>query len=131
MDSMKRIESLLVLASVIIVLGIFNSCKKDPVAPTLNTEAVTNVSLTSVTSGGTITNTGGADIIAFGVCWGTTSNPTISGSHTVDGKGAGSFVSNVTGLTPNTLYYLRAYASNSVGTSYGDEVQFTTTPIAV
>ncbi len=128
---MKKLLNVLFLGLTLLCLIVINSCKKDPVAPTLNTEAVTNVSLTSVTSGGTITNTGGADIIAFGVCWGTTSNPTISGSHTIDGKGAGSFVSNVTGLTPNTLYYLRAYATNSVGTSYGDEVQFTTTPIAV
>lgn len=128
---MKRVLNGLILFGLLIGLTLISSCKKDPVAPTLNTEAVTNISLTSVTSGGTITNTGGADIIAFGVCWGTTSNPTISDSHTVDGKGAGSFVSNVSGLTPNTLYYLRAYATNSVGTSYGDEVQFTTTPIAV
>ena len=129
--TMKKLLNALFLGFSLLGLIVINGCKKDPVEPTLNTEAVTNVSLTSVTSGGTITNTGGADIIAFGVCWGTTSNPTISGSHTIDGKGAGSFVSNVTGLTPNTFYYLRAYATNSVGTSYGDEVTFTTTPIAL
>jgi uncharacterized protein (TIGR02145 family) len=128
---MKKILNVFLLGFILFGITVINSCKKDPVAPTLNTEAVTNVTLTSVTSGGTITNSGGADIIAFGVCWGTTGNPTIAGSHTTDGKGAGSFVSVVTGLTPNTTYYLRAYATNSVGTSYGDEVTFTTTPIVV
>ena len=110
---------------------LINSCKKDPVIPTLTTNAVTNITINSGTSGGVITNDGGAEVTARGVCWGTTTNPTISGSHTTDDKGVGSFVSNITGLTPNTLYYVRAYATNSAGTAYGNEVTFTSTPIVV
>jgi hypothetical protein len=61
-----------------------------------------------------------------GVCWNTTSSPTTADSHTTDGTGTGTFISYLTGLTPNTLYYIRAYATNSVGTAYGNEVSFTT-----
>jgi hypothetical protein len=78
------------------------------------------------TSGGNITSDGGATVTARGVCWNTTHNPYITGNHTIDGTGTGSFVSNITGLTGGSLYYVRAYASNSVGTSYGNEVSFTT-----
>ena len=63
---------------------------------------------------------------ARGVCWNTSSNPTTANSHTTDGSGTGTFVSSLTGLTPNTLYYLRAYAVNTSGTAYGDDVTFTT-----
>jgi uncharacterized protein (TIGR02145 family) len=78
-------------------------------------------------SGGNITFDGGAAITARGVCWSTTPNPTISDSKTDDGTGSGSFPSSVTGLTPETTYHLRAYATNSAGTAYGADVQFTTT----
>ncbi|MEI7980824.1 MAG: hypothetical protein WCI71_04175, partial [Bacteroidota bacterium] len=63
-------------------------------------------------------------------CWSTTPTPTTAGSHTTDGSGTGTFVSNLTGLTPNTPYYVRAYATNSVGTAYGNELNFTTLPAA-
>ena len=63
---------------------------------------------------------------ARGVCWSTSQNPTIADSHSTDGTGTGIFVSNLTGLTLNTAYYVRAYATNNVGTAYGNEVSFTT-----
>ena len=63
---------------------------------------------------------------ASGVCWSTNAIPTTAGSHTTDGSGPGMFESSLTGLTANTLYYVRAYATNSIGTAYGDEVSFTT-----
>jgi hypothetical protein len=94
--------------------------------PTVTTAAVTNIAQTTATSGGTVTSDGGATVTARGVCWSTSPNPTTAGSHTTDGAGTGTFVSYVTGLTPNTSYYIRAYATNSIGTAYGNELTFTT-----
>ena len=94
--------------------------------PTITTSLVSNVAETSASCGGNVTSDGGASITARGVCWSTLQNPTISGSHTTDGIGTGSFTSNITGLSFNTTYYVRAYATNSVGTAYGNEVSFTT-----
>ena len=95
-------------------------------APTLTTTSVTSVTLTSAVSGGNITSDGGEAITARGVCWNTTGSPTISNSKTSDGTGTGSFTSNITVLTPGTNYFVRAYATNSIGTFYGDEKSFTT-----
>lgn len=97
----------------------------------MTTANATNVIVNSLTSGGNITNNGGAELTARGVCYGTSANPDISGSHTSDSNGSGSFVSNVTGLTPNTLYHIRAYATNRAGTAYGNEVTATTIPIVL
>ena len=94
--------------------------------PTLTTADVTNITSTTATCGGDITDNGGLDITARGVCWSTSSNPTISNSHTTNGSGTGSFVSNLTGLSPTTTYYVRAYATNSYGTVYGNQRSFTT-----
>jgi len=91
----------------------------------VTTTTVTGVTTTSATSGGIITTDGGGSITARGVCWSTTINPTISKSKTTDGTGTGSFLSSITGLTPGSKYYVRAYATNSAGTSYGNEVSFT------
>ena len=95
-------------------------------APTVTTSQVTNVQQATATGGGNVTNSGGATVTARGICWSTSHNPTTSGSHANSGTGTGSFTVNMTGLTPNTTYYVRAYAINSAGTSYGSEVSFTT-----
>ena len=92
--------------------------------PTVTTTPITNISDVSATSGGNVIS--GNATVARGVCWGTSPNPTTANSHTNDGTGTGTFISQLTGLTSNTLYYVRAYASNSVGTAYGDDVTFTT-----
>ncbi len=93
----------------------------------LTTTAITNISNTSAKSGGTITSDGGSPITARGIVWSTTSNPTVAlTTKTIDGTGTGSFISNLTGVTANTTYYVRAYATNSAGTSYGNEVSFKT-----
>ena len=92
----------------------------------LTTTAVTAITATTAASGGNITDDNGSDITARGVCWSTSTNPTIADTHTSDGNGIGVFVSNLTGLTTGTTYYLRAYATNSAGTVYGNEVSFTT-----
>ena len=94
--------------------------------PTVSTATVTNITQTTATSGGNVTSDGGSPVTARGVCWDTSPNPTTAGSHTIDGAGMGTFVSNLTGLTGGTLYYVRAYATNSIGTAYGNELTFTT-----
>lgn len=94
--------------------------------PTVTTKSVTSISASSATCGGDVTNSGGGTITARGVCWSTTQNPTIANSHTTDGTGTGEFTSSITGLDNNITYYVRAYATNSNGTSYGEERSFTT-----
>jgi len=98
-------------------------------APTVTTDSVTNITQTTATSGGDVISDGGLTVTSRGVCWNTSQNPTTAGSHTTDGSGTGPFVSYLTGLTANTLYYVRAYAVNSMGTAYGNQVSFTTLPL--
>ena len=93
--------------------------------PVVSTTSATAITATSAAGGGNVTSDGGA-LTTRGVCWSTSSNPTVSDSHTTDGTGTGSFTSSITGLTPGTTYYVRAYATNSLGTAYGNEVSFTT-----
>ena len=95
---------------------------------TVTTSPVSNMALTSAICGGNVIYDGNSDVTARGVCWSTSPNPTVNDSHTSDGSGTGVFTSNLTGLTPNTTYYVRAYATNNTGTSYGNEVSFTTDP---
>ncbi len=97
-----------------------------PTPPTVTTTSVTNITTNSAGSGGNVTSQGSSEVTERGVCWSTTQNPTIADNKTTDGTGTGSFTSSITGLSPNTTYYVRAYATNSVGTSYGSEVSFTT-----
>ncbi len=94
--------------------------------PLLTTTEVTAVTQTGAVSGGEITDDGGGSITARGVCWSTDENPTTSDDKTEDGTGSGSFTSIITGLTPEITYYVRAYAINSAGTSYGSQEEFTT-----
>ena len=95
--------------------------------PTLTTSSVISITNSGSTTGGAITNDGGASITSRGVVWSTATNPTITlSTKTTNGTGLGSFTSTITGLSPNTLYYARAYATNSAGTSYGNQVSFTT-----
>jgi hypothetical protein len=92
----------------------------------VTTTAVTAITQTTATSGGNVTSTGGISVTARGVCWNTTLNPIATGNHTSDGTGLGLFVSNITGLTGGILYHVRAYATNSSGTAYGNDNTFTT-----
>ena len=95
--------------------------------PTLTTTAASSIATTTAVSGGTISSDGGATITARGVCWSTSTNPTIAlSTKTTDGTGTGVFTSNLTALSANTTYYVRAYATNSVGTAYGTEISFIT-----
>jgi hypothetical protein len=94
--------------------------------PSLTTVPVTSVTGTTATSGGNITADGGAPVITSGVCWNTAPAPTIANSATADGTTTGNYQSFITELIPNTIYYVRAYATNAAGTAYGDELSFTT-----
>jgi hypothetical protein len=95
--------------------------------PTVSTNAISNITFNTASSGGIISNNGGAVVTARGVCWSTSPNPTVSlSTKTLDGIGSGSFSSSITGLVAGTTYYVRAYATNSVGTVYGSQVILTT-----
>lgn len=120
---MKKQISLLALAAMMAIP--FSSCKKnDP--PVVATASVTSVTETSATSGGNITSEGSSAVTARGVCWGTAANPTIADSKTSDGTGTGAFTSVMTGLAPGTVYHVRAFATNSEDTGYGEDVTFST-----
>jgi len=96
------------------------------VAPTVTTQAVSSIDKTTATGNGTITDDGGEATATRGMCWKTSSGPTVSDSHATNGTGEGAYTVSMTGLLPNTHYYVRAYSINSAGTSYGAEVEFTT-----
>ena len=95
------------------------------ILPTVTTSDVDYISATTAKCGGEVTE-GDYTVTARGVCWSTADNPTIDDSHTVDGGGAGAFISNITGLTENTTYYVRAYATSGAGTAYGETMTFET-----
>jgi uncharacterized protein (TIGR02145 family) len=112
-----------------LVLGLLSNCKKDePVIliPTLTTTAISELTDTSAVSGGMITSDGGAAITASGVCWSIVIDPRVEDSKTIDAAVDDAFISNITGLTSEKKYYVRAYATNSAGTGYGESVEFTT-----
>lgn len=94
--------------------------------PTVTTQAVSAIAKTTATGNGNITDLGATNPTEHGVCWNTTGNPTIADSRTTDGAVAttGAFTSNITGLRSGTDYYVRAYATNAAGTSYGNQVFF-------
>lgn len=99
-----------------------------PLAPTLTTNLVSNIKALTATSGGTITSDGGSKVTARGVCWSTSPHPTTAANTSSDGTtGTGSFTNLLPALSANTTYYVRAYATNAAGTSYGEEFSFTTT----
>jgi uncharacterized protein (TIGR02145 family) len=123
MKNVLRIsEAILLIVSVF--LG--HSCAEKPVPPVVITIPVSAISYTLATSGGAVTSEGGAPISGRGLCWSTTTNPTITNSKSSENGGFGPFTSNITKLTANTLYYVRAYATNEAGTGYGNQVSFST-----
>jgi hypothetical protein len=94
--------------------------------PTVTTGASSNVSYNSASISGNVTNDGGAGVTQRGICYSTFTNPTISDSIVTSGGGIGNFTANLTGLNGNTTFYVRAFAMNSSGTAYGNELNFTT-----
>jgi hypothetical protein len=97
--------------------------------PIVSTSSASSITETSVSSGGNVINDGGTNVTARGICWNTAVNPTLTDNVTTNGSGTGSFATNLTGLISGETYYVRAYATNSVGTAYGNEVNFTTIEI--
>ncbi len=128
----SRIISLFTVLIIVTITLTYNSCSKKEetpanTAPVLSTKTASEVTSSTATCGGNVTDQGSSSVTVRGVCWSTSSNPTISDPHTDDGNGTGSFTSNITGLTANTSYYVRAYATNSTGTGYGNQISFATT----
>jgi hypothetical protein len=137
-----RKESLLIFAFYIaeffllaILFGLFifiiTGCKKETEIPpsiphVLTLDQVNEITSNSAVCSGKVTSTGGSKVTDRGICWDTLSNPTISTNIEKNGSDTGLFVCNLKGLKPSVKYYFRAYASNSVGTAYGDEITFTT-----
>jgi hypothetical protein len=101
------------------------SCRKKSSLPVVSTNSITVITQTSASSGGYVSSDGGSPVTGRGVCWNTSANPAVSDSHTSDGSGTGTFTSSITPLMASTLYYVKAYATNSFGTAYGSEIQFT------
>lgn len=112
-----------ILACVILLQA--SSCEKGEI-PVVATSVPIYISITSVTSGGNIISDGGSEVTASGICWSLDKTPTLADSITIDGASLGSFTSNIAGLKSNTTYYVRAYATNMVGTAFGSEKTFTT-----
>ena len=121
---------------------VLNSCNKGSNPPPANpppvvktapaisaTTTVTSITASTAASGGNITSDGGAAVTSRGVCWSISANPTTSNSKTTDGTGTGTFSSGITGLAASTTYYVRDYAVNSAGTSYGTQVSFTSAAV--
>ena len=128
---MKKAISHYFLIIIVLMTILFDSCKKEKL-PTVSTAEVTDITATIATCGGEIISEGTTKVTVRGVCWSLNQNPTILDNQTTDGEGTGSFTSNITGLTANTIYYVKAYATNSIGTAYGNELSFTTlTPTQV
>lgn len=128
---MKNLTIILFALLGLATIGGCNKTEPDPktnvVLATVGTSPVVAITGTSAISGGNVTSDGGGNISAKGVCWSSSSNaPTLNDAYTVDGSGIGSFTSSLTDLSGSTMYYIRAYATNSAGTAYGDVVSFTT-----
>ena len=98
---------------------------QEALLPTVTTNEVTNVKETTAYCGGKVADEGCCVVTSRGVCWNTEPNPTVENFHTSNGSGTGNFTSNLTELVANTTYYVRAYATNSAGTAYGEEKSFT------
>ena len=107
------------------------TCTYAPVVATLTTSTINAITINSATGGGEISNTGTHTIKVVGLCWSTTSNPTINDSKTTHFYNTNNFSSTMEGLTENTTYYVRAYATSDAGTAYGNEITFTTLQIGL
>jgi uncharacterized protein (TIGR02145 family) len=121
-----NMKNLLKISGVILLLSLIHACEKMPESTGITTTNVTSISYTTATTGGDVNINGGAAIISRGVCWDRYADPTIDNSKTIEVGGEGTFTSQITLLSPNTLYYVRAYATNNSITEYGNQVSFTT-----
>jgi len=97
-----------------------------PVLASVTTRDVINIGSTTATGRGQVTSSGGATVSERGICWNSTGNPTIDDNHAAGGSGLGNYSASITGLSPVSKYYMRAYVINDVGISYGEVISFTT-----
>lgn len=117
------------LVSVFIIVSVTllsTGCKEKKTLPVITTTNVSDIDLASAVGGGTIADDGGSTITERGICWNTAENPTINDYIAVDNTDGDGFEAGITSLQWATTYYVRAYATNSEGTAYGENVTFTT-----
>ena len=126
MAANKRLPGLFLIAYILTGTLLMSSCAKDPTLPVLTTDEVIEITTNSATISGNVTEDGGAEITARGICWGTVTMPTLSDNFKPSGTGPGKFSCVLSELEPNTTYYVRAFAENRVGIAYGNEVTFKT-----
>jgi hypothetical protein len=122
---MKLLTRIIVFVFFPVCFVVFQYCEKKSL-PSVTTLPVSGITHINANSGGQVTNNGGAEVTSRGICWNTAESPTITSSKTTDGAGNGAFTSSMSGLTESTTYFVRAYATNSEGTSYGQQVSFST-----
>lgn len=130
----KKMRNIFKAMSFMFVVLLMVRCKEKPVEPsgevftlpTVATDLVSEITRTSARCGGSVTSDGGAVVTERGICWSTEQTPTILDCRTTDSAGTGTFVSSISGLSPSTTYFVRAYATNEKGTSYGEEKSFIT-----
>jgi uncharacterized protein (TIGR02145 family) len=126
MTGYRKLPGLFLFASILTGTLLMSGCVEDPTLPVLTTDEAIEITTISATVGGNVTEDGGAEVTARGVCWGTAAMPALEDNFKASGTGSGEFSCIIDGLDPNTEYYARAYAENSVGVAYGNEVIFTT-----
>jgi len=133
-----RIPGLLMILLAVLLAGCENdlleqaqTAREATVLPVLTTSDISSKGTATATAGGNITDDGGLPIVERGICWSTSSDPTLHNHFQKEGgDGTGSYSVPMSGLLPGTRYYARAYASNSVATGYGPQISFTTVPAA-
>ena len=129
---MKSMKVLLTGCWIVLAILVYSCRKEDPpTIPIVETVIITDITQSTAIGGGQIVSDGGKPVTSRGVCWGETNQPKTTDNKTTDGAGDGSFVSSINDLAPGVLYYVRAYATNGVGTGYGDPVSFRTSPVAL
>lgn len=114
----------------LVILLIISGCKEELV-PTVKTADIISIGQTTAVCGGEVISEGTSNAVVKGICWSTSSSPTIEDSNTIDGSGLGPYSSNLIDLKSGTEYYVRAYAINNIGTGYGELKSFTTEPPSI
>jgi hypothetical protein len=122
---MKKVIRISGFAFLLICIQSLVLCKEAEV-PSVFTHEVKNITSSGAVSGGDVIKDGYSQVTTRGVCWSTQTKPTIKDNKTIDNDVDGSFISYLTGLSANTVYYVRAYATNTAGTGYGDNMSFKT-----
>ncbi len=128
---MTKRKNVIISLIVLNLLFLNHSCKKEikESLPVLTTSEVSNITFKSATTGGTITNSNISSIDQYGVCWSLKPNPTINDSITIGGFYKDGFICKITNLKENTRYFVRSFATNIIGTGYGEEFNFSTIKI--